>query len=128
MISVMILELHILAHAAVQPELSQGLAGVQDIMAILQSKVTVERERCQPFEGVSYIIQGLVNVDLDGLPLVVARDSNVDNALRLLEHGPVWKSTSESGCTFGDDAAMSTESSGVRLTPPRRRADVASTA
>ena len=96
-----ILELHILAHAAVQPEISQGLAGVQDIMAILQSKVTLERERCKPFEGVSYIIQGLVNVDLDGLPLVVARDSNVDRALRDARPragvGPVWKSTSESG-------------------------------
>ena len=53
-------------------------------MAILQSKVTVELEWRKPFEGVSYIIQGLVNVDLDGLPLVVARDSNVDNALLIL--------------------------------------------
>ena len=97
-------------------------------MAILQSKVTVERELCKPFEGVSYITQRIVDVDINRLPLVMARDSNVDNAVRLLEHGPVWKSISESGCTFGDDAAMSTESSGVRPTPPRRRADVASTA
>ena len=67
-------------------------------MPILQSKVTVERERFKPFEGASYIIQGLVDVDVDGLPLVVARDSNVDNALRPRAGvGPVWKSTSESG-------------------------------
>ena len=72
-------------------------------MLVLQSKVTVERERFKPFEGASYIIQGLVDVDVDGLPLVVARDSNVDNAVRDARPragvGPVWKSTSESGCT-----------------------------
>ena len=70
-------------------------------MLVLQSKVTVERERCKPFEGASYIIQGALDVDLDGLPLVVARDSNVDRALRDSRPrgglGPVWKSTSESG-------------------------------
>ena len=102
MIQVMILELQILAHAAVlQPELSQGLAGVQDIMAILQSKVTLERERCKLFECVSYITQRIVDVDINRLPLVMARDSNVDRALRdnrlRAGLGPVWKSTSESG-------------------------------
>ena len=67
-------------------------------MLVLQSKVTVELERCKLSEGVSYFIQGLVDVDTDRLCLVVARDSNVDNALRPRAGlGPVWKSTSESG-------------------------------
>ena len=75
-------------------------------MLVLQSKVTLERERRELFEGISYIIQGLVNVDLDGLPLVVARDSNVDSALRPRAGvGPVWKSTSESGAP--DNSSLS---------------------
>ena len=78
-------------------------------MLVLLSELAVERERCKSFEGVSYIIQGLVNVDLDGLPLVVARDSNVDRALRDARPragvGPVWKSTSESGAP--DNSSLS---------------------
>ena len=67
-------------------------------MLVLQSKVTVERERCKPFEGVSYITQRIIDVDINRLPLVMARDSNVDRALRPRAGvGPVWKSISESG-------------------------------
>ena len=72
-------------------------------MPILQSKVTVELERCKLSEGVSYIIQGPLDVDVDVFRLVVASDCKVDRALRDNRPrgglGPVWKSTSESGCT-----------------------------
>ena len=70
-------------------------------MPILQSKVTVELERCKLSEGVSYFIQGLVDVDTDRLCLVVAKNCKVGRALRDPRPngglGPVWKSISESG-------------------------------
>ena len=75
-------------------------------MLVLQSKVTVERERRELFEGVSYITQRIVDVDINRLPLVMARDSNVDNALRPRAGvGPVWKSISESGAP--DNSSLS---------------------
>ena len=77
-------------------------------MLVLQSKVTVERELCKLFEGVSYIIQGIVDGDVDGLRLVVASNCNVGRALRDARPrgglGPVWKSTSESGAP--DDSSL----------------------
>ena len=70
-------------------------------MLVLQSKVTLERERRELFEGVSCITQRLVDVNIDRLCLVVASDCKVGRALRDNRRsaglGPVWKSISESG-------------------------------
>ena len=86
-------------------------------MLVLQSKVTVELERCKSFEGASYITQRLVDVDVDVFRLVVASDCKVGRALRDNRRsaglGPVWKSISESGAPIilhevflGDGAAV----------------------